>query len=98
MHSRDGNGDTLGKPSRVFPNDTTSSYIVELVLDDYFLDICLEAIHDHARNDQEFQNQIGQFRRNEQGHSFLKGFVAIEWHKDRQGYRLIHWAWNPNLK
>ncbi len=57
IDSQNGNGNTLGKPSQVFQDDTTPANIVELVLNDEFLDICLEATNEHARNDQEFQTK-----------------------------------------
>ena len=70
-----------GKPSQRFPDNYKPHDLVEAVLDNAYLDMCITATNEHAAEDAEFQKRIGRIETNEMGRrAFLKGCFAIDWH------------------
>ena len=70
-----------GKPSQRFPDNYKPDDLVEAVLDDVYLDMCITATNEHAAKDTEFQKRIGRIETNEKGRrAFLKGYFEIDWH------------------
>ena len=70
--------------------------LVELVIDDSFLDLCTEATNEHAAEDAPFIKEIGIIKKSEKGRAFMKGLLAVKWHLSLLGYSQKQWAWNED--
>ena len=81
-----------GKPSSSIDRDSRPHDLVELVINDTFLDLCIDATNEHAVNDDSFRKNIGIIEKNEKGRALLKGFLAVKWHLALLGYRQKEWA------
>ena len=85
-----------GKPSSSIDRDSRPHDLVELVINDTFLDLCIDATNEHAVNDDSFRKNIGIIEKNEKGRALLKGFLAVKWHLALLGYRQKEWAWSED--
>ena len=84
----------FGKPSSELDSDANPHNLVELVIDDSFLDLCIEATNEHAAEDASFIKEIGIIEKSEKGRAFMKGFLAVKWHLSLLGYSQKQWAWS----
>ena len=66
------------KHSQTFPDNYKPHDLVETVLDDAYLDMCIAATNEHSTEDSVFQKRIGRIETNEKGRAFLKGYFAID--------------------
>ena len=69
---------------------------MELVIDDSFIDLCIEATNEHAAEDASFIKEIGIIEKSEKGRAFMKGFLAVKWHLSLLGYSQKQWAWSED--
>ena len=85
-----------GKQSSSIDRDSRPHDLVELVINDTFLDLCIDATNEHAVNDDSFRKNIGIIEKNEKGRALLKGFLAVKWHLALLGYHQKEWAWSED--
>ena len=86
-----------GKPSQRFPDNYKSHDLVEVVLDDVYLDMRITATNEHATEHAEFQKNIGRTETNEKGRrAFFKGYFATGWHLSLSGYHQREWTWSTD--
>ena len=69
---------------------------MSMILDDDFVDTCIEATMEHCQHDPDFLNHVGILPKSEKGRSFLKGYLAIKWHLGLLGYSQCAWAWETD--
>ena len=58
-----------GKPSVTFDENIQQNELVETILDDDFIDVCIECTNAHGIDDIIYMKEIG---------SFIRGFLAIK--------------------
>eukprot|EP00794_Sanderia_malayensis_P004514 gene4514-biopygen3674 len=86
----------FGKPKIVFQNDAKPHDVVESIMDDEFVLMCIESTNEHRENDPQFRGQIGRISSDEKGIQFMRGFFAIKWHLQLLGYPQYRWAWSED--
>ena len=86
----------FGKPSSELDSDANPHNLVELVIDDSFLDLCIKATNEHAAEGASFIKKIGIIEKSEKGRAFMKGFLAVKWHLSLLGYSQKQWAWSED--
>ena len=86
----------FGKPSSELDSDANPHNLVELVIDDSFLDLCIEATNEHGAEDASFIKEIGITEKSEKRRAFMKGFLAVKWHLSLLGYSQKQWAWSED--
>ena len=79
-----------------FDEDFKPHNVVELMIDEKFLDGCIDATNAHGANDPNFLSKVGILGKNEKGRSFIKGYLAIKWHFGLIKYPNKHWAWSED--
>ena len=88
--------DDFGICSFNFDEDSKPHDVAEHIINDTFLDICIDATNAHGSNDPDYISRVGILPKNEQGRSFLKGFIAIKWHLSLIRYPNKRWAWSDD--
>ena len=80
----------------VFDIGTRPHEIVENIMDDGFVIMCIESTNEHGLADLSFREKIGEISRDEAGIKFMRGFFAVKWHLRLLGYRQYRWAWSED--
>ena len=91
-----GNIPEYGKPAVAFPDDAKPHNVVESIMDDQFIIICIESTNEHGARDPEFMQKIGVISTAEKGIDFIRGFFAVRWHLKMLGYPQHKWAWSED--
>ena len=79
-----------------FDEDFKRHNVVELMIDEKFLDGCIDATNAHGANDPNFLSKVGILEKNEKGRSFIKDYLAIKWHFSLIKYPNKRWAWSED--
>ena len=79
-----------------FDEDFKPHHVVELMIDEKFLDGCIDATNAHGANDRNFLSKVGILEKSEKGRSFIKGYLAIKWDFGLIKYPNKHWAWSKD--
>ena len=79
-----------------FDEDFKPHNVVELMIDEKFLDGCIDATNAHGASDPNFLSKVGILEKNEKGMSFIKGYLAIKWHFGLIKYPNKRWAWSED--
>lgn len=82
-----------GKPAVAFPDDAKPHNVVESIMDDQFIIMCIESTNEHGANDPKYMQKIGVISTDEKGIDFIRGFFAVRWHLKMLGYPQHKWAW-----
>ena len=61
-----------------FEIETKVHEIVEQIIDQHFLDLCVEATNAHRDNDPNYLSMVGILTQDEKGRAFIKGFLSIK--------------------
>ena len=85
-----------GKPSVELEVNSRPHDLVELAVDDNFIDISIEATNEHAANDRSFQKYTGNLEKNDKSRALIRRFLAIKWHLGLVGYSQKEWAWSED--
>ena len=64
-----------GKPKVAFDNDAKPHDIVESIMDDEFVVMCIESTNEHSGNDPQFLEKIGQTSTDKKGIDFMSCFL-----------------------
>ena len=88
--------DEFGTCSVNFDYEFAPHDVVELIIDDEFLDKCIDATNAHGADDINYMSRVGILMKNEKGRSFIKGFLAIKWHLSLIRYPNKRWAWSDD--
>ena len=88
--------DEFGTFSVNFDYEFAPHDVVELIIDDEFLDKCIDATNAHGADDINYMSRVGILMKNEKGRSFIKGFLAIKWHLSLIRYPNKRWAWSDD--
>ena len=75
-----------------FESETKVHEIVEQIIDQHFLDLCVEATNAHRDNDPNYLSMVGILTQDEKGRAFIKGFLSIKWHLFLVKYPSKRWA------
>ena len=84
-------------PTQPYDDVIEPPNIVEKVLDDEYLDNCIDAINNHAHDDASFQQTFGLLLKNEKHRALLRGFRAIKWHLGLLNIPQRQWAWSSDM-
>ena len=79
-----------------FDGDFKPHNVVELMIDEKFLDGCIDTTNAHGANDPNFLSKVSILEKNEKGRSFIKGYLAIKWHFGLIKYPNKRWAWSED--
>ena len=79
-----------------FESETKAHEIVEQIIDQHFLDLCIEATNAHGENDANYMSRVGILTQDEKGRAFMKGFLSIKWHLSLVKYPSKKWAWSDD--
>ena len=79
-----------------FESETKEHEIVEQIIDQHFLDLCMEATNAHRANDPNYLSKVGILTQHEKGRAFIKGFLSIKWHLSLVKYPSKKWAWSDD--
>ena len=85
-----------GTPETVFEDETKPHEIIERIMDDEFIKICIDATNEHGASDQRYLDMIHEIGKDEKGISFMRGFFAIKWHLRILRYPQMRWAWSED--
>ena len=66
------------------------------ILNDNFLNVCVEATWEYGHNDPKFCEQLPFLNVPEDGRLFVKGFFAIKWHLGLINHKQYRWAWETD--
>ena len=88
--------DDFGSCSVNFNEDSKPHDIVERILDNTFIDRCIDATNSHGMNDQNYTSRVGLLTKDDKGRSFIRGFLAIKWHLALIRYPNKRWAWSDD--
>ncbi len=67
-----------GKPSIDIDVDSSPHDLVELVVDNDFIDVSIDGTNEHAANDRSFQDHIGKIEKNDRGRALVRGFLVVK--------------------
>eukprot|EP00795_Rhopilema_esculentum_P004046 gene4046-20219_t len=93
---RDESVPEFGLPQIHFEENTKPHVIVEMIMDNTFIETCIDATNEHGLSDQKYAKKIGEIPKNEKGVHFLRGFFAIKWHLRLLKYPQMKWAWSED--
>ena len=57
-----------------FESETKAYEIIEQIIDQHFLDLCIEATNAHGENDPNHLSSVGILTQDKKGRAFIKGF------------------------
>ena len=86
----------FGKPSVEFDADVQPNDLVEKILDDEFIDKCIDCTNAHGSNDPVYIKEIGVIEKSDKGRSLIRGFFALKWHLSLIRYPQKKWAWSSD--
>ena len=85
-----------GTCSSEFDEDFKPHNVVELFMDEMFLDGCIDATNASGAKDPNFLSKAGILEASEKGRSLSKGFLAIKWHLGLIKYPDKRWSWSED--
>ncbi len=85
-----------GKPSCDLEDGTKPHMIIEKIMDDAFIHMCIDSTNEHGSSDPNFIANIGRIPSDDKGICFLRGFIAIKWHLRLLRYPQLKWAWSED--
>ena len=65
-------------PQIHFEDNTKSHIVVEMIMDNTFIETCIDAINEHRLSHQKYAEKIGEIPKHEKSVHFLRGFFAIK--------------------
>lgn len=86
----------FGCPALNFDDDTKPNDIVERIIDERFMLMCIDATNEHGQSDPKYLEKIGEIPLEEKGIWFVRGFLAVKWHLRLIRYPQLKWAWSDD--
>ena len=86
----------FGMPQIHFEDNTKPHVVVEMIMDNTFIETCIDATNEHGLSDPKYAEKIGEIQKSEKGVHFLRGFFAIKWHLRPLKHPQMKWAWGED--